>query len=88
MDWAGAIRTNREELLAIVTSLFVLAGIRTGRMVAALPRSLRIRILSLLRPAEYAARRLIVMAAREVEVTLRPFRRARGENTKLRHPRA
>ena len=72
MNWAGAIRTNREALLTIVTRMFVLAGIRTGRAVAALPRSLRIRILAMLRPAEYAARRLIVMAARGVEVTLRP----------------
>jgi hypothetical protein len=72
MNWAGAIRTNREALLPIVTRMFVLAGIRTGRAVAALPRSLRIRILAMLRPAEYAARRLIVMAARGVEITLRP----------------
>jgi hypothetical protein len=72
MDWAGAIRINREALLTIVTSLFVLAGIRTGRAVAALPRSLRISILAMLRPAEFAVRRLIVMAARGVEVRLRP----------------
>lgn len=63
MDWADAIGKNRDDLIEIVTRLFVLAGIRTGAVVASLPRSLRIRILSILRPAEFAARRLIAMAA-------------------------
>jgi len=63
MNWAGAIAKNRDDLLEIATRLFVLAGIRTGRTVIALPRHLRIRILALLRPAEFAARRLIAIAA-------------------------
>ena len=69
MDWAKAIERNREDLLVIVARLFVLTGIRTGRMlVAALPRGLRIRVLAILRPAEFAARRLVMIAASTLTV--------------------
>jgi len=71
MDWAGAIEKNRDDLLDIVVRLFVLAGIRTGHSVFMLPRSLRIRLLALLRPAEFAARRLIAMAACKLDFKLR-----------------
>ena len=63
MDWQSAVAKNRDDLLKIVTRLFVMTGIRTGRSVIALPRQLRLRILGLLRPAEFAARRLIAVAA-------------------------
>ncbi len=33
MDWALAIRRNREQLRQIVLALFVLAGLRPGRSV-------------------------------------------------------
>jgi hypothetical protein len=62
-DWPLAIDRNSEALCAIAARLIVMAGIQAGRTVATLPRHLYRRILSLLRPAEYAARRLIVMAA-------------------------
>ena len=62
-DWARAIEKNREQLLDVVTQMFILAGIRTGRVVEMLPHGLRLRILALLRPAEFATRRLIAMAA-------------------------
>jgi hypothetical protein len=44
VDWTRAIEKYRDDLLAIVTTLFVLAGIRAGRVVAALPRYLRLRV--------------------------------------------
>ena len=62
-NWAGAIDRNREQLLDIVTQLFILAGIRTGWVVEMLPFSLKLRILAILRPAEFATRRLIATAA-------------------------
>lgn len=62
-DWTRAVARNRDDLIAVVTRLFVLAGLRTGSHVATLPRALRIRILAALRPAEFAVRRLILMAA-------------------------
>ncbi|QKV17128.1 hypothetical protein [Oricola thermophila] len=62
-DWERAVERNLDELLRIVARLFVLAGIRTGRSLVFLPRGLRTRILSVLRPAEFAARRLVAMAA-------------------------
>ena len=79
MDWAGAIEKNRDDLLDIVVRLFVLAGIRTGHSVFMLPRSLRIRLLALLRPAEFAARRLIAVAAcKLVTVAVRPVEGRKG----------
>ncbi|MCI5073735.1 hypothetical protein [Oricola sp.] len=69
MDWPRAIDRNREDLLVIVGRLFMLAGLRTGRVVTMLPRGLYRRILGILRPAEFAVRRLIVMAACRLSVT-------------------
>ncbi|QKV18604.1 hypothetical protein [Oricola thermophila] len=76
-DWKRAVERNLDDLLRIVARLFLLAGIRTGRSLVFLPRGLRACILSVLRPAEFAARRLIVMAACKLErdVTLGPERR-------------
>ncbi|QKV19344.1 hypothetical protein [Oricola thermophila] len=77
-DWTRAVERNLDDLLRIVARLFFMAGIRTGRSLVFLPRALRSRILSVLRPAEFAARRLIVMAACKLErdVTLGPERNA------------
>lgn len=63
-DWALAIEKNFEAMDRILALLLALSGIRSFRPFAAtLPRHLHIRILSILRPAEYAARRLIAMVA-------------------------
>ena len=61
MDWARAIERNSEALKAIVAALFVMLG---SQAVARLPRPLHRAVLSVLRPAESAVRRLIVIAAR------------------------
>lgn len=70
MDWNLAIERNRDALIEIVTRLFLLAGIRTGVRITSLPRALRLQILEILRPAEYAARRLIAMAACQIKVAV------------------
>jgi hypothetical protein len=60
MDWAAAISRNRTALLGVVDAIVALIGGREGGPVA---RHLRNAALALLRPAESAVRRLIVMAA-------------------------
>lgn len=75
-NWAGAIEKNRDDLIGIVTTLFVMAGIRAGRVAETLPRGLYWRILRLLRPAEFAARRLILVAASRIGVVVRANGRA------------
>jgi len=66
-DWPGAVARNRAALLRIVAVLFAYAGLDEGGA-DAVPRRVWRMILRLLRPAEAAARRLIVVAARGIEV--------------------
>jgi hypothetical protein len=61
MDWDRAIQRNSEALKTIVASLFAMLGDTTA---AKLPRPLYRAVLGILRPAESALRRLIVIAAR------------------------
>ena len=77
MDWPLAISRNRAALLAMVGAIVALLG---GREAGAggVARGLRNAALALLRPAESAARRLIVIAARGLvaaprSATFRPF---------------
>ena len=67
-DWALAISVNREALLRILAELFALAG-ESGA--ATLPRHAYHAILIVLRPAESAVRRLIVIAARGLVLQVR-----------------
>ncbi len=71
MDWPMIIERNCERLVAVLTELFVMAGFGRGGT-ALLPRPVCRALLILLRPAESAARRLIVMAAHGLVVKLRP----------------
>jgi hypothetical protein len=59
MDWQAATNINRQALLQIVAALVAL--VQTGSM---LPSAVHHQILRVLGPAESAARRLIVLAAR------------------------
>ena len=61
MDWSLAIHRNRVALLAVVASIAAFIGGAEGGLIA---RRLRNAALALLRPAEAAVRRLIVIAAR------------------------
>ena len=81
MDGRVAIEWNRLALKRIVAALIVMAGLDVDHEAPAegttrptLPRYLWLAILRLLRPAEAAARRLIIAAARGITVTLPPPR--------------
>jgi hypothetical protein len=68
MDWALAIDRNREQLLRIVATLFAMIGLADGVKVERLSWPLHRMVLNILRPAEAAVRRLIVVAARDLAV--------------------
>jgi hypothetical protein len=72
MDWAKVIDRNRELLLRIVAALFAVAGLDDGATPATLPRCTRNYVMRILRPAESALRRLIVIAARDIGIEPRP----------------
>jgi hypothetical protein len=69
MDWTLAIDRHREPLLRIVAALFALIGLGQGETVKRLPWPLYRAVLRVLRPAEAAVRRLIVIAAQNMVVT-------------------
>jgi hypothetical protein len=72
MDWSAAIETNREALKGVLAMLVAMAGIAREARPATLPRKLHRLLLRLLRPAEAATRRLIIVAARGLTVEPRP----------------
>ena len=74
MDWDGVIERNTEALKRILAMLVAMAGLAVGPHPEALaegeprrtlPRHLHRAILALLRPAEAAARRLVIVVARD-----------------------
>ena len=69
MDWDHAIRRNSEVLAGIVADLFFMLGLVTlTDTVSRLPWPTYRAVLRVLRPAESALRRLIVVAARGLAV--------------------
>ncbi|MDO8353712.1 MAG: hypothetical protein Q7T14_09635 [Aestuariivirga sp.] len=74
MDWDLAIKRNSKALKSIIEVLFALLGLDGTEAASRIPRSLHSAVLGVLRPAESAVRRLIVVAARNVVVTLAPSR--------------
>ena len=68
MDWARAIEINQTALTRIVAALIAMIELAAQGTVARLPQPLYRKALSILRPAESAVRRLIVIAARGVAV--------------------
>jgi hypothetical protein len=79
MDWNAAIERNREALkrvLAMLVAMAELAGVRPT-----LPRHLHRAVLRLLRPAEAAARRLVIVAARGMVVAVASGRQRRPGHT-------
>jgi hypothetical protein len=75
MDWAKAIDRNRQALIAVVAALFRMLGLEGDSSVSRLPRHIHRAVLRGLRPAESAARRLIVIAARGLVATPVPVSR-------------
>jgi hypothetical protein len=74
MDWDFAIERNREPLLRHILGLFALIGLTEGGMVERLSRPVYRRALTVLRSAESAVRRLIIVMARDLKVEPRPKR--------------
>ncbi len=84
MDWNLAIEKNREALKRILAMLVAMVEV-AGNRPATLPRHLHRFVLRLLRPAEAAARRLIIVAARGLVVDLSPPRIAKPKPTFVRN---
>ena len=74
MDWARAIERNSEALKGIVAALFAMLGLAGDATRLRIPQPLHSAVLRVLRPAESAMRRLIVIAARGLVVKLAPSR--------------
>ena len=74
MDWARAIERNSEALKGIVAALFAMLGLAGTDTVARIPQPLHRAVLRVLRPAESAVRRLVVIAARGLVVKPAPSR--------------
>src|SRR5690606_30038796 len=72
MDWDAAIEKNREALKRVLAGLLAMVGV-AGVLPATLPRRLHRTVLRLLRPAESAARRLVIVAARGLAVAAPPI---------------
>jgi hypothetical protein len=73
-DWDLAIKHNSEALKGIVVALFAMLGLSERDKVSRIPPSLHQALLRVLRPAESAVRRLIVIVARGLAVKPRPSR--------------
>jgi hypothetical protein len=78
MDSNSAIERWRVPLLAIILELFAKIGLSEGATLERLSKPLHRLILSRLRTAEAAVRRLIIAAARDIVVEPRPERPARA----------
>ena len=74
MDWARAIERNSEALKGIIEALFALLGLDGTDAASRIPPPLHSAVLRVLRPAESALRRLIVIAARGLVVKAAPSR--------------
>lgn len=78
MDSNATIERWRVPLLAIILKLFAEIGLSEGATIERLSKPLHRLILSRLRTAEAAVRRLIIAAARDIVVEPRPERPARA----------
>ena len=74
MDWDLAIKRKSEALKGIVEALFAMLGLVGEATVGRIPPPLHRAVLRVLRPAESAVRRLIVIAARGLVVKVAPSR--------------
>ena len=68
MDWEHAIKRNSEVLAGIVETLFVTLGLVGEATVSRISWPAYRAVLRVLRPAEFALRRLIVVAARNIVI--------------------
>lgn len=68
MDWQIAISRNRDALLGIIVALMKTLGLADGGALTTLPFCLYRKALRIIRPAEAAVRRLIIMAMYEMQL--------------------
>ncbi len=87
MDVSLAIERNRKQLARIVATLFAMIGLVEGGKVERLSSPVYRAVLRLLRPAESAVRRLIVVAARGLVVKPPRARAAAPKGATLRASR-
>lgn len=89
MDWTVAIERNGQALKRLLATLVAMASLPVlcGGERLTLPRHLHRAVLRLLRPAESATRRLVIIAARGLIIRLPPPRHRKGKPnpTILRH---
>ncbi|MCI5077055.1 hypothetical protein [Oricola sp.] len=71
MDWDLAIARNREALQRIIGRLCAMVGLTEGEIQTTLPRHVRHYVARVLKPAEAAMRRLMVIAALQLVVQIR-----------------
>jgi hypothetical protein len=71
MDWNMVIERNSERLFTVVATLVAMVRVKGGGVAAFLPRDIYSAALILLRPAESAVRRLIIIAARGLVLKLK-----------------
>ena len=76
MDLPQSFESDKTALARILAGLFALLGLTAGSVPGRIPRELHRDILRVLRPAESAARRLIVIVARTIKVKTAPPRPA------------
>ncbi len=76
MDWTAARERNTQALLRILALLSGMIGLVKGAVVPHLPRYLHVAALGILRPAESALRRMVVIEARGLSVAPGPARTA------------
>ena len=79
MDWDLAIERHRVPLLGHVMGLFVMIGLTEGAVVERLSKPLYRKVLGVLRTAESAVRRLIIVAARNIVMEPPAKRTVRAE---------
>lgn len=74
MDWQRVIERNRVLLGRVIAMMFAIAGLEDRESVDTVSRGTRNYLMRLLRPAESALRRMIVIAARDLETPALPSR--------------
>jgi hypothetical protein len=81
MDWQLAITRNREALTAIIMALIKSLGLSEGVALTTLPIAIYTRALAIIRPAESAVRRLIIIAAMQLSPSQFRLRTPRARQT-------
>jgi len=80
-DWQLSVTVYRGKLREVVAGLFVMLGMVEGRVPETVLRRVRLAVLEILRPAESALRRVIVMAALGIVVAASKGRKESGKRS-------